>query len=187
VTPVPVQQSAVGHRAPAEVQVYVGIGSNVEPAKHIRAALRNLRSRFGPLSVSSLYRSRAAGFDGDDFLNLVIGFASHDTPRAIVAELERLHEESGRVRAANPFSPRTLDLDLLLYGDQVIDDMQVPRADITRYSFVLGPLAELAPDLRHPVTGETMAVLWQRFDRSQHPIQRLPSSPMRIATGNEPG
>lgn len=175
-TPVAFPRHAREFRAPAEVQVFVSAGSNVEPAKHIRTTVRRLRARFGPLILSSVYRNRAAGFEGDDFLNLVIGFASCETPQAIVAELERLHDESGRVREANPFSPRTLDLDLLLYGDQVIDDVKVPRADITRYSFVLGPLAELAPDLRHPVTGETMAGLWRRFDQSQHPIQRLPIS-----------
>jgi len=175
-TPVAALPKARELLVPAGVQVFVGIGSNVEPAKHIRTALRSLRERFGLLAVSSVYRSRAAGFEGDDFLNLVAAFSTSESPQAIVAELERLHEESGRVRAANPFSPRTLDLDLLLYGDQVIDEVQVPRADITRYSFVLGPLAELAPNLRHPVTGETMAELWQGFDQSRHPLRRLPIS-----------
>lgn len=175
-TPVAALPKARELLVPARVQVFVGIGSNVEPAKHIRTALRNLRERFGPLTVSSVYRSRAAGFEGDDFLNLVVAFSTSESPQAIVAKLERLHEESGRVRAASPFSPRTLDLDLLLYGDQVIDEMQVPRADITRYSFVLGPLAELAPNLRHPVTGETMAELWQGFDQRRHPLRRLPIS-----------
>ena len=163
-------------RASAPVQAFVSAGSNVDPAKHIRMAVGGLRERFGPLRVSAVYRSRAAGFEGDDFLNLVIGFRTGERPQAIVAELERLHEEAGRSRGANPFSPRTLDLDLLLYGDQVIDDVQVPRPDITRYSFVLGPLAELAPGQRHPVTGETMAEMWQRFDKASHPLQRLPIS-----------
>lgn len=162
-------------QTPAAVQVFISVGSNIEPVRHIRTALQSLRERFGPLQVSSAYRNRAAGFAGEDFLNLVVGLTTTEPARAVVAELERLHAAAGRVRGAERFAPRTLDLDLLLYGDQVIEDLQVPRADITEYSFVLGPLAELAPELRHPVTGETMASLWSRFDQARHPLHKLPA------------
>jgi 2-amino-4-hydroxy-6-hydroxymethyldihydropteridine diphosphokinase len=158
----------------APPMAYVSVGSNMEPVKHIRMALARLRDRFGPLVLSSVYRNRAAGFEGEDFLNLVVGFPANDPPPEIVAELERLHVAAGRVRGPNRFAPRTLDLDLLLYGDEVNEAVQVPRRDITDYSFVLGPLAEIAPELRHPVTGETMAALWGRFDKATHPIHRLP-------------
>jgi 2-amino-4-hydroxy-6-hydroxymethyldihydropteridine diphosphokinase len=84
------------------------------------------------------------------------------------------------VRAANPFAPRTLDVDLLLYGDQVIHDgaVRVPREDITHYSFVLGPLAEIAPGLRHPVTGQSLTDIWAHFDKSRHPIHRVALPPL---------
>jgi 2-amino-4-hydroxy-6-hydroxymethyldihydropteridine diphosphokinase len=154
--------------------VFISAGSNVEPGKHLHTAMERLGERFGPLTASSVYRNRPVGFEGGDFLNLVIRFTTTESPAAIVAELQRLHDAAGRVREANPFGPRTLDLDLLLYGDQVLEDFKVPRPDITRYSFVLGPLAELAPDLRHPVTGKTMALMWQEFDQTLHPIHRLP-------------
>lgn len=162
---------------PAPVTAFVGIGSNIEPARHIRAALQGLRDRFGSLQVSSVYRNAAAGFEGDDFLNLVVAFTTTEKPQALHAELERLHAAAGRVRGTNAFSSRTLDLDLLLYGDHVIAEMQIPRPDIVSYSFVLGPLAELAPNLRHPLTGETMAELWARFDKARHPMQKLPVAP----------
>jgi 2-amino-4-hydroxy-6-hydroxymethyldihydropteridine diphosphokinase len=160
--------------APAPVRVFLSAGSNIDPERHLRRAVAALRERFGPLSLSSVYRSSAAGFAGEDFLNLVIGFTTREPPQAILAELDRLHREAARVRGDNAFSSRTLDLDLILYGDQVIEEMRVPRPDILEYSFVLGPLAEVAPELRHPVSGETIGDLWQRFDRSRHPIHRLP-------------
>lgn len=163
-----------GAAAAMPVMAWVSIGSNVEPARHIRMAVTRLREHFGPLRLSSVYRNRAEGFEGADFLNLVAGFATRETPQGIVDELEKLHVAAGRVRGGERFAPRTLDLDLLLYGDQVIASPQVPRRDITEYSFVLGPLAEVAPELRHPLSGETIAGLWQRFDKARHPLHRVP-------------
>lgn len=163
---------------PAGVQAWVGVGSNIEPERHIRMALGALAERYGLLTLSSVYRSRAEGFEGDDFLNLVVGFRTPEPAAAVVAELERLHAAAGRVRGAQAFAARTLDLDLLLYGDAILPELKIPRDDVTRYGFVLGPLAEVAPALRHPVTGETMAALWERFDRARHPMERLAVSPL---------
>ena len=143
---------------------------------NLRLACRELRQRFGALEISGVYRNPAVGFAGDDFLNLVLRFRSAEPPAAIIVELERLHVLAGRVRGPDPFSSRTLDLDLLLYGDAVLPDpaLRVPREDIRKYAFVLGPLAELAPELRHPLSGETMAELWADFDQMAHPLQRVP-------------
>lgn len=155
------------------VDVYISVGSNVDPVRHLRLACRELAARYGRLRLSPVYRNAAEGFEGDDFLNMVIGFRTAERPGAIVDELERLHRVAGRVRGPNPFSPRTLDLDLLLYGMEVNADpkIRVPREDIRRYGFVLGPLADIAPDLPHPVSGETMGELWRRFDRRRHPLE----------------
>lgn len=163
---------------PSPVDVYVSAGSNVAPAENLRLACRELRKHFGALDVSSVYRNPAAGFVGDDFLNLVLRFRSAEPPAAIIAELERLHKLAGRVRGPDPFSSRTLDLDLLLYGNVVLPEqaIRVPREDIRKYAFVLGPLAELAPQLRHPQSGETMAELWAAFDQAAHPLERVPES-----------
>lgn len=160
-------------REPASRRAYVAVGSNIDPAENIRVALRRLRERFGELTVSPVYRNRAEGFEGDDFLNLVVGFDTREEPTEIVAELERLHREAGRVRGAEAFSSRTLDLDLLLCGDEVVEALKIPRPDITRYAFVLRPLADIAPELRHPVTGKTMAQLWRDFDQPSHPLERV--------------
>ncbi len=155
--------------------MFVSAGSNVEPEKHLGMACRELARRFGRLRLSRVYRNPAVGFEGADFLNLVIVFTTVEPPEAVVAELERLHELAGRIRGPDRYSPRTLDLDLLLYGDRVIDDagIRVPHRDIERYAFVLRPLAELAPRLQHPVTRQTMADMWAGFDQEAHPLERV--------------
>jgi len=161
--------------AAAGVAVYLSAGSNIEAEQHLRLACRELRQRFGTLRLSGVYRNPAIGFAGDEFLNMVIGLRTTLAAEALNEELERLHALAGRERGAGSFVPRTLDLDLLLYGDAVIDrpGLRVPRKDIEKYGFVLGPLAEIAPDLRHPVRGITMAEMWAAFDRSQSPMTRV--------------
>jgi len=159
----------------ALVDVYVSAGSNVAPEENLRLACGELTRRFGPLDLSGVYRNPPVGFAGDDFLNLVLRFRTAEPPEVIVAELERLHTLAGRMRGTERFAPRTLDLDLLLYGSAVISagSVRVPREDILNYGFVLGPLAELAPGLRHPVTGQTMAELWANFDQARYPMERV--------------
>jgi len=159
----------------AMVDVYVSAGSNLEPEENLRLACRELMRRFGPLDVSDVYRNPPVGFSGDDFLNLVLRFRTDESPATVVAELERLHALAGRVRGLERFAPRTLDLDLLLYGAAVLPGagIRVPREDILKYGFVLGPLAQLAPELRHPVTGQTMAELWANFDQARYPMERV--------------
>jgi 2-amino-4-hydroxy-6-hydroxymethyldihydropteridine diphosphokinase len=162
------------------VDVYVSAGSNIEPDRHLRTAYLELVKRFGPVSSSSVYRTESVGFEGDDFLNLVLAFATDESIDVISAELNRLQLLCNRTADAPPLSPRTLDLDLLLYGDQVVDGPQVhlPRSDIVKYAFVLGPMAELAPDLLHPVAQKSMRDLWTEFDRTSQVIEPLPDSPI---------
>jgi len=157
------------------VDVYVSAGSNIDPDCHLRAACRRLADRFGALSLSSVYRTKAVGFDGDDFLNLVLSFSTDADVHSVKTTLDEIEIAAGRARAAESFTPRTLDLDLLLYGREVLDEpgVRVPRADILQYAFVLAPIAELAPDLRHPVDGRTMRELWSAFAGGEQGIRRL--------------
>ncbi len=159
---------------------YVGAGSNIDPENHLREALRRLARAFGPVSSSAVYRSRAVGFDGDDFLNLVASFRTMLPAREVVAELDRIEAAAGRRRAGERFASRTLDLDLLMYDDAIVDEpgLKLPRDDILEYAFVLGPLAELAPELLHPVEGVTMRELWTRFDKREQAVSRLSRSPL---------
>ncbi len=152
--------------------IYLGLGSNVQPKRNLRMAMRELRRRYGDVDASRVYRSAAVGFDGDPFLNLVVRIRSEETAAQISDEIERLHALSGRVRGGDKWVSRPLDIDLLLYDDQVINEpgIRVPRSDVLEYSFVLRPLAELAPDLVHPQTGRTMREHWQAFDAEAHPL-----------------
>ena len=153
--------------------IYLGLGSNIDPEEHLGFAVRKLRERYGDIEASAVYRSAAVGFDGDDFLNLVVRLQSDATATEICEEIERLHSLVGRVRGGKKWVSRPLDIDLLLYDDLIVDapPVRVPRSDILDYSFVLRPMAELAPDLVHPVTGKTMLEHWHEFDKDSQPLE----------------
>jgi len=160
-------------------RVYVSIGSNIEPHRHVRRALEQLERQFGSLVISPIYRTRAMGFEGDDFLNLVIGMDTALPPLELAERLRALESREGRLRGAEKFSSRTLDLDILTYGDQRIRDgrLVLPRREITRYAFVLRPLADVAPDAVHPELGKTYHELWATFDDRQQHMERVALQP----------
>jgi len=157
--------------------VFVSIGSNVEPERHIRAALDELARRFGRIECSRVYRSVAEGFDGDDFLNLVVAFETDSDVFDISRNLRAIEEICGRERGGPRFAPRTMDLDLLLFGDLVAATgrLKIPRPELLDYAFVLGPLAEIAGDRRHPVTGRSFAEHWAAF-----PAERKNLEPVEV-------
>jgi 2-amino-4-hydroxy-6-hydroxymethyldihydropteridine diphosphokinase len=156
-------------------EVFVGAGSNVDPAGHLRAGLVALAGRYGLLRVSPVYRNSAVGFEGEDFLNMVIAFDTDEPVGEVCAFLAEIESANGRTRTEEKFSPRTLDLDLLMHGDAVghIDGVELPRSEITRYAFVLKPLADLAPESLHPVEGMTFSELWAAFDQAAHPLEQV--------------
>ena len=157
------------------VTVYLGLGSNIDAGKNLRTAVDALRRRYGELTVSPVYRSAPVGFEGPDFLNLVVALATDATPLEMLDEIERIHALAGRQRGPDRYSSRPLDIDLLLYGEAVDPSppLRLPRRDILDYGFVLRPLADIAPDLVHPVTGRTIGEHWREFDGECHPLTRV--------------
>ena len=145
------------------VDVYIGAGSNIGPVENLRLGVAVLAEAFGPARLSSVYRGKAVGFEGDDFLNLVLTFPTEASVERLLKVIEAAHERAGRRRQPDGMGSRTLDLDLLLYGSRIDPEGRLPREDVLRYSFVLQPLAELAPELVHPGTGKTMAEHWASF------------------------
>jgi 2-amino-4-hydroxy-6-hydroxymethyldihydropteridine diphosphokinase len=156
-------------------RVFVSIGSNVDPDHNVRSSVSMLRNRFRCLQLSSVYRTSPVGFDGDDFYNLVAAFDTDQDARDVAKSLRAIEDLHGRVRDESKWGPRTLDLDLLLYDDLVLDEatLALPRSDITEYAFVLGPLAELAGSRRHPVLGMTFSELWRGFDGGGHRLAQV--------------
>jgi 2-amino-4-hydroxy-6-hydroxymethyldihydropteridine diphosphokinase len=155
--------------------VFLGLGSNESPQENLKLAVRELTSRYGELALSSVYKSAAVGFSGADFWNLVVRLESEESPLNICDEIELIHNLAGRDRSGDKWESRPLDIDLLLYNDLVLDEkpVRVPREDILEYSFVLRPMAELAPQKIHPVTGRTMLEHWRVFDAWSHPLQKM--------------
>ena len=149
----------------ADVAVYIGVGSNIAPERHVPMALDALRSAFGGIACSPAYRSPPLGFEGEDFINCVVRIDSRMEVAELVAHLKTLESRAGRQTRTAPGS-RELDLDLLLYGDRVIDlgAIRLPRPDVLDYAFVLRHLADLAPALVHPVTGRSLAWHWANFE-----------------------
>lgn len=147
-------------------RVWISIGSNIEPARHVETALAELRELFGNLVVSPVYEAQAVGFDAPPFLNLVVGVETDRPPSELHRLMREIEAHHGRRRTGARFSSRTLDLDLLTYGDRVTDEggKHLPRDEILGYAFVLAPLADVAPAERHPEVGETYGALWDGYD-----------------------
>jgi 2-amino-4-hydroxy-6-hydroxymethyldihydropteridine diphosphokinase len=157
-------------------RVYVALGGNIDPARRLPQAAGALRARFPELVCSSVYRNPAEGFVGDDFYNAAAGFDTAMAIEELRAVLHAIEEECGRLRTDAKWAPRAMDVDLLLYGDFVGTSAAgaLPRLDLLRRAYMLAPLAELAPTLRHPVNGQSMAALWQALAKQPHQLDRLP-------------
>ena len=152
--------------------VYLGLGSNMQPEQNLRMAVDCLRSHFTNVVLSNSYQSDALGFEGDDFINLVARVETDLSLDDVLAVLEEIHDKSGRERGCAKFVSRPLDIDLLLYDRLVDVSRRVPRSDVLEYSFVLIPLAEIAADYVHPVSGQSIAEHSQEFDKSNHPLTK---------------
>ena len=137
-------------------QVFVSIGSNIDPRNNIEEARIILGNLFD-CTFSGLYETRAEGFEGNDFINSVVGFETDLQLIELRDKLKQIEKKMGRTDIQKGMSDRIIDLDIILYGDQVIedDDFDIPSKDIENYLFVLEPLAEIAGASHHPILNNT--------------------------------
>ena len=152
---------------------YLSLGSNVSPEKNIQFALEQLSKIFGKVVSSSTYVTKSVGFEGSDFLNLVVRINTDLDPSELIDKLHRIEEMTGRVTGTKAFNDRTLDIDVLIYDDLVDLSLNIPRDEILKYGFVLEPLAELYPDGIHPIEKITFLELWNRLKESLDTSQRI--------------
>jgi 2-amino-4-hydroxy-6-hydroxymethyldihydropteridine diphosphokinase len=156
-------------------RIYISLGSNVDREHYVKAGLTALANVYEQLTLSSLFESEAVGFSGAAFYNLVIGIDTFDSVELVAEQLRIIEFTHGRALDAKKYSPRTLDLDLLLYDDLIIDTpAQIPRNEITKNAFVLWPLAEIAGQLIHPVLKISYQQLWQEYNKSSQQLRKVP-------------
>jgi len=146
--------------------VYISLGSNIDADKNIRSALVLLKKEQPEMLVSPMYQTSAVGFEGDDFLNCIAKIVTDKSADDIFAWFRQIEADHGRDRNQPKFASRSLDIDMLTYGDKALktDNYTLPRDEITKYAFVLKPLADIAPDEIYPPENQTYLNLWQGFD-----------------------
>lgn len=154
-------------------QLFIGMGSSINRLENIQSGLASLKKVFGKLTVSTVYESEAVGFSGENFYNLVVELHTNLSPEQLIAQLKAIETLHGRPLKTIKFAPRTLDLDLLLYDQKIDSSINLPRAEITKNAFVLKPLAELAPQLKHPLLGETYQSLWDNYPHSSQKLWKI--------------
>jgi len=158
------------------VEIYVSLGSNINQRHYIKAAVNALRKQYHLITLSPVYESIAMGFEGDNFYNLVAQFHTTQTIKEVAQQLTAIEDANGRERNGPRFGPRTLDIDLLLYDDLIIntDQLQLPRQEITKYAFVLRPLTDIAPQRIDPLLKKTYQELWGKFNTANQPLWQIP-------------
>jgi 2-amino-4-hydroxy-6-hydroxymethyldihydropteridine diphosphokinase len=156
-------------------KAYLSLGSNLDAMLHLRGALAALRERFGDVLLSPVYRTRAVGFDGPDFYNAAAVIDTSLDPHALNAWLHALEDAHGRDRSGPRYGNRTLDIDIVLFDDAVLEgagNLRIPRPEL-QHAFVLRPLADIAPDVVVPGTGLTLLQLWTAHPERNVPLESI--------------
>jgi 2-amino-4-hydroxy-6-hydroxymethyldihydropteridine diphosphokinase len=149
-------------------RVYLGIGSNANREANIKSAIEDLQILFGSLVMSRVYESEAVGFEGENFLNMVVGVDTTMSIETLSHSLRSIEHKYGRAVRGKEQGSITLDLDILTYSNVVgcSFGIELPRSEITTNAFVLKPLAEVAPGVKHPALNKCYQEIWERFDKS---------------------
>ncbi|WP_300175475.1 2-amino-4-hydroxy-6-hydroxymethyldihydropteridine diphosphokinase [uncultured Aliivibrio sp.] len=150
------------------ITTYIGVGSNIAPEKHVKAAIDEL-NRLGEITnISTVYEAESVGFSSNNFFNLVVELNVTHSLAELGIQLRAIEIKWGREQNAQKNQDRTLDLDILLYGDLVSEsDPTLPRDDLFKFAFAILPMVELNPDLIVPNTQQTIRQIWSEFPYTQ--------------------
>ena len=156
-------------------RVFLGVGSNLDRSANIAAGLESLHGGLGLMRASSAWESDSVGFRGPPFLNLVVELETGMGVGELARYLRQLEYRMGRPRDATRFSSRTLDIDILTFGDRVgaVEGVELPRRELLENAFVLAPMAELVPEALHPARRLAYGELWQQLRDNMEPVQRV--------------
>ncbi len=156
----------------------LGLGSNIDPQKHLQMALKELDDRFGFWGCSHVYETSPIGYSRQPrFWNLAVTVHDPGGPSKLIRrQMEQIEKKAGRKKTSNPNGPRTLDIDLLLRSDRVEKNAgkKLPHPDIEKKAFVLFPLLEIIPQETHPATRLSYVELAAAFSDKKQKIHRLP-------------
>ena len=157
------------------MKVYLSLGSNIDAETNLCSAIKCLKQHFPVLLLSPIYQTRAVGFEGDDFLNCVVALETETPATELFSLLRQIEQDHGRDRKQAKFSSRTLDIDLLTWGNKIITEknFQLPRDEITKYAFVLKPLVDIAAEEKHPIFNKSYQQLWNELDLAKQPIKKM--------------
>lgn len=164
-----------GHVYPGET-IFLSLGSNINPQKNLGMALGEIQKKYSIIGLSHAYETSPVGYVKQAvFWNLVVALESGEQPTAIRRWIGILERKGGRLRSSNPNAPRTLDVDLLLWGNRVEKNksFSLPHPDIATKAFVLFPLLEINPNLVHPALGKPLIELAARFADPSQKIRQL--------------
>lgn len=152
--------------------VTLSLGSNIDAFNQLTSCLDSLLLEFGDLSLSSVFESEAVGFDGDNFLNMAVGLDTDMKLPELSSFLKAVEDKHGRDRSQPKFSGRSLDIDILTYGDKQGDfnGITLPRPEITANAFVLWPLSQISGKQKHPDLGLPFTVLWENYDKDKQKL-----------------
>lgn len=152
-------------------QVYIGVGSNIDPSMNFKLAFEKLRDQVQIEAISKIWETPPVGTSGPNFLNAVAKIRTSLEINLLRDHvLRRIESQLGRIRTSDPNSPRPIDLDILIYDKRVIDN------EIWSQAHIAVPLAEFVPDLYNPETGETLLEIAERLERI-NPIKISPEVP----------
>jgi 2-amino-4-hydroxy-6-hydroxymethyldihydropteridine diphosphokinase len=149
--------------------VVLSLGSNIDRENNIRFAWESIGERFGEMEVSPIYETDSIGFDGPPFFNFILGISTLEPILEIREYLRGIETSAGRVRGKKEFDNRILDIDVVLYGNNNLRPagLNIPRDEIEKYAYILKPLSDLYPSLKHPISGKPFKQMWLEFDHTQ--------------------